>query len=176
MKSLRAITISQPNASLISLGIKGFETRKWKTSYRGLLLIHAGQKRIDESGKRLWANVDSTNTEEIGHYKDLPYGKLLAIAELTGCYMIVKEKYYDDNLDCWQQTIPLDNQIIAEQQTQIERCCGAWKPNWFAWELKNICRLDPIPAKGKQKLWIPELELREQVAIDFPDLHKLLGV
>ena len=40
---MKAITILQPFATLIASGEKHFETRSWKTDYRGPLLIHAGK-------------------------------------------------------------------------------------------------------------------------------------
>ena len=40
---MKAITVHQPWASLLTLGYKGYETRSWATSYRGPILIHAGR-------------------------------------------------------------------------------------------------------------------------------------
>lgn len=39
---MRALTIRQPWASLVALGVKTIETRSWSTRYRGPLAIHAG--------------------------------------------------------------------------------------------------------------------------------------
>lgn len=39
---LWALSIRQPWASLVILGLKDIENRFWTTKYRGLLLIHAG--------------------------------------------------------------------------------------------------------------------------------------
>ena len=41
----RALTIRQPWASLIALGVKTIGTRSWSTRYRGPLVIHAGKAR-----------------------------------------------------------------------------------------------------------------------------------
>lgn len=38
---MKALTLWQPWASLIALGVKSIETRAWSTSYRGPLAIHA---------------------------------------------------------------------------------------------------------------------------------------
>ena len=38
---MKAISVKQPWASLIISGIKDIENRKWKTNYRGRVLIHA---------------------------------------------------------------------------------------------------------------------------------------
>lgn len=39
---MKALTISQPYASLIADGFKFVENRKWRTNYRGWIAIHAG--------------------------------------------------------------------------------------------------------------------------------------
>jgi activating signal cointegrator 1 len=43
------LTLTQPYATLVTLGAKRFETRNWGTRYRGTLLIHAG-KGLDPAG------------------------------------------------------------------------------------------------------------------------------
>lgn len=40
---MKALTVSQPFASLIADGQKFVENRTWSTSYRGLIAIHAGK-------------------------------------------------------------------------------------------------------------------------------------
>lgn len=40
----RALSIRQPWAELILLGRKRYELRRWKTSYRGPILVHAAQR------------------------------------------------------------------------------------------------------------------------------------
>jgi hypothetical protein len=39
----KGLTLLQPWASLIALGVKTIETRSWSTSWRGGLVIHAGK-------------------------------------------------------------------------------------------------------------------------------------
>lgn len=45
MSEIRALTIHQPRATLVALGVKTIETRSRRTSYRGPLAIHAGLHR-----------------------------------------------------------------------------------------------------------------------------------
>lgn len=40
---MRALTLHQPWASLVAVGVKTIETRGWSTTYRGPLLIHAAK-------------------------------------------------------------------------------------------------------------------------------------
>lgn len=41
---MKAISLWQPWATLVAIDAKRFETRSWKTNYRGLLAIHAAKK------------------------------------------------------------------------------------------------------------------------------------
>jgi activating signal cointegrator 1 len=43
---MKAISICQPWATLIVIGAKRFETRSWKTDYRGILAIHASKTKV----------------------------------------------------------------------------------------------------------------------------------
>lgn len=45
---MMAISVRQPWAQLIVLGLKDIENRRWSTQYRGPLLIHAS-KKVDEA-------------------------------------------------------------------------------------------------------------------------------
>lgn len=40
---MKALTLTQPWASLVALNVKRYETRSWRTSYRGPLAIHAAK-------------------------------------------------------------------------------------------------------------------------------------
>lgn len=44
---MKALTLHQPWASLIALGVKTVETRSWSTAYRGPLAIHAAKRKPD---------------------------------------------------------------------------------------------------------------------------------
>ena len=48
---MKVITLKQPWATLVAEGLKKYEFRSWKYSYRGELLIHAG-KGIDEEAMK----------------------------------------------------------------------------------------------------------------------------
>ena len=71
---MKTITIREPWATLIAEGLKEYEFRTWKTSYRGEILIHSGK------GK---------DKKDIERFKDrnLKYnpGKIIAKATITDC-------------------------------------------------------------------------------------------
>lgn len=138
---MKAITIHQPWASLIAHGYKRFETRGWRTNYRGPIAIHAGLQTdwrsvqmIQHNYPAIWLKIYT-----------LPTGRILAIAELT---------------ECWKS---LDGKLIEAQSPGEKRVrfadthelyFGDFTPGRYAWELTNVRRLpEPIPARGQQGLW-----------------------
>lgn len=72
-RPMRAITIQQPWASRIAWGLKAYETRGWKTKYRGEILIHAGMNRshLTLFTPRPW---------------EYPLGAVLAVGTLSEVY------------------------------------------------------------------------------------------
>ena len=47
MQTIKAISLWQPWAEAMRLGLKRNETRSWPTSYRGWLAIHAAKRKPD---------------------------------------------------------------------------------------------------------------------------------
>lgn len=76
-----ALSIRQPWAWLIANGHKDVENRTWRTSYRGPVLIHTGQ-RIDEDAefaRYLAGEIGVTIPDE------LPMGGIVGMARMVGC-------------------------------------------------------------------------------------------
>lgn len=98
---MRALTIHQPWASLVALGVKTIETRSWRTSYRGPLAIHAGQRSPSTErsvkvgdwcmfyGRRRW-EIEHFAAGEHGAPSSLqpPFGAVVATATLVDCVPI----------------------------------------------------------------------------------------
>lgn len=139
---MKAITIHQPWASLIAIGAKKFETRGWKTKYRGPIAIHAGKNKnyfacmmLARDYKEIWNQITP-----------LQFGSILAIADLVEC-----RKVSDWNFN---NGIPVlhgenDDYLIAEKEAFF----GDYTPGRYAWQLENVRLIDPRPAKGQQGLW-----------------------
>lgn len=73
---IRAISLWEPYASAIALGLKQHETRSWETSHRGLLAIHASVRPLDRGGLMLTNRLNITR---------LHYGEVVAVVNLTDC-------------------------------------------------------------------------------------------
>lgn len=134
---MKAITIHHPWASLIACGEKRIETRSWPTKYRGEIAIHAGIKPIprDYYGIR----------DLLPCVCDFPYGKVIAIAELVDCLQVSAT---------FNDTGPFS--AMLENLRSIngkEFMFGDYTPGRYAWILANVRRIEPVPAKGMQRLW-----------------------
>ena len=79
---MKALTIRQPWATLIMLGVKRYEFRSWKTKFRGEDLIHAGK------------GIDKEAVERLKKYLpegELPLGKILGKVNITDCVPMSEE-------------------------------------------------------------------------------------
>ena len=161
---MKALTLWQPWATLIALGLKRYETRSWSTNYRGPLMIHAAKRPCSLAELRSWGllAVRQTNPKPVQTdieqalvpflTQGFTYGAVVAVAELTGC-----PKMYGVN------DIPGQG-IHIGSQTQLERTVGNWRPGRFAWTLEKVCGLaKPVLVVGRQKLWIPDEDIQAAV-------------
>lgn len=89
---MRALTVQQPWASAIVAGAKRVENRSWPTSFRGRVLIHAGQKCDPAGGPALAAaGVDLPDV--------LPAGAILGSVEIVDCVRLGDRGLFDDGSD-----------------------------------------------------------------------------
>jgi hypothetical protein len=169
---MKAITIWQPWASLLACGAKKYETRSWKTDYRGPIAIHVAKKDIhsilgdlpydtilpmfDNLSK--WMGIKSGVADRL----EQTQGCIIATAELVNCWHIVHHP--GTNIDIAKH-IPIGAESMTNDKhapdfgdyfvpTEQEMMFGDWTPGRYAWELTNVKMLPkPILAKGKQRLW-----------------------
>jgi len=137
---MRAISLWQPWASAIAAGLKTIETRHWPTDYRGPLAIHAA-KKTTRYQKQIWEdNVeDPKEVDARDHFRkigilrweDLPFGAIVATAELYG--------------------MASTQQISAEGFCLIhDRPWGDFTAGRYGWLLRNVQPITPIPCLGRQ--------------------------
>ena len=136
---MKAITILQPFASLIACGAKKIETRSWATRYRGTIAIHAGKKLLSNDRQII---ADTLYEKQ---QFNIPLGAVIAIAELIDCVKVIG---FDDFASC-----PiLDAKYWLLNDTR-EVAFGDFTVGRYAWILANVRRVEPVPAKGMQRLW-----------------------
>lgn len=76
---MKVLSIRQPWASLIALGIKDIENRPWSTSYRGPLLVHAALKAdcaLRDVEQRLGVELPAIAT---------PRGGIVGLTNIVDC-------------------------------------------------------------------------------------------
>jgi hypothetical protein len=151
---MKAISLWQPWASAIALGLKTIETRSWATNYRGPIAIHASLTRVGL--KQLYPFKEDImkcfSEKGITNLNELPFGAIVATADLVDCIKIPKDIY---------GTIYFKGNVVNKELHLIddEILFGDYTSGRFAWILDNIKALEkPIPTKGKQGFWEIELE------------------
>lgn len=151
-RSMKAITIIQPWATLLASGHKKNETRSWKTNYRGEILIHAGKNPKDYTygafyiDSPLYPYFSEAGIVGPGEFNDLPRGMIIGKATLADCIYIDKE--YRDEL---------------RKMSPMEYAFGDYRIGRYAWVMSNpVLFKKPIPASGKQGLWNWEGEIEDE--------------
>ena len=132
---MRIITLYQPYATLMMLGLKQNETRSFKTRVRGELGIHAAASIPNWCKMKMAEQPFKSALKGI----DLPTGKILGTVELIDC--VTTSKFLCD-------------QAIYTARTWDEISFGDYSPGRFAWITKNPIPFEkPIIAKGSQGFW-----------------------
>ncbi len=139
---MKAITLTQPWATLVAIGAKRIETRSWGTKYRGPLAIHAA-KTFPDFAQALcrtepFHSILGEHTQirivwsQGTKHSDFPLGAVIATCQLVRCWKIGKD-----------EAIP-----------EPERSFGDYTAGRYAWLLANVHPLpEPVPARGALGLW-----------------------
>lgn len=149
---MKALTILEPWASLIACGAKKIETRSWRTNYRGKIAIHAAAKHTKLQFKEPYHDALSKyyNLHVPYSADEMPYGCVIAIADLVDCLQVV---------DSYVGLVPggvISKKAYLSDRRVIfgnELIFGNYPVGGYAWILENIQRIEPVPAKGQQGLW-----------------------
>lgn len=125
---MKALTLTQPWATLVALGHKRYETRSWGTEYRGELAIHAA-KTFPPHARDLATGAAAVRKLLAG--APLPLGVVLCVVRLVNVFPAHR--------------VPVD---------EVEFMLGDYSKGRFAWQLELVEVFDqPIPARGALGLW-----------------------
>jgi activating signal cointegrator 1 len=152
---MRGITLWQPYASLVALGLKTFETRSWGSSYRGPLLIHAARRwdadvaddcrRATEAVAGLHIPPGSARYALGSLAWRETLGRVLACVRLRGVARVPREGWRPD--------------IHAPA---FDFDWGDLSPGRYAWDLVEVQPImPPVPWRGEQGLWAVPPDLAE---------------
>lgn len=109
---MKTITLKQPWATLVSEGLKQYEFRSWKYSYRGELLIHA-KKGVDKDAMKRF------------EYLNLKYPQSRIVAKVK-------------ILNCIELNDEVNKKIIEENELVYGR---KYDRNGYAWKIELVKKL-----------------------------------
>lgn len=152
---MKALTLTQPWATLVAIGAKGIETRSWSTPYRGPLAIHAA-KGFPADARYVCHDEPFRGTLRdagITLFSQLPIGEIIATCELADIWR------FDEG------TRALVEYFIGKQQLPPhELAFGDFSAGRDGLLLKDVRRLEtPIPCRGMLGLWEVPPAIAEQL-------------
>lgn len=151
MRSMKALSLTQPWATLVAIGAKRIETRSWYTAYRGRLAIHAAK------GFPGWAN-DICGREPFrstlaraGYAPDnLPRGCVIATCRLTSMKRVAGTGLYPMDWE-WRQP---DGGLVTYQPSENELAFGDFSIGRWLWLFADIEPLSvPVTCRGELGLF-----------------------
>ncbi len=177
---MKVLTLHQPWASLVALGVKTIETRSWSTQYRGPLAIHAA-KSVEHEGwqvgdwrwyrghdgasiiARKWSGQAAGKGVEA---HALHLGAIVATCTLVDVVPIVGwaadpqanhvTVCLDGALHSYKfvpDVLPLTWKKRDPFEVTDQRPYGDFTPGRFAWLLADVVPVvPPVPFKGGQGL------------------------
>lgn len=144
---MKAISLWEPWATLMAMGLKRIETRSWETRYRGPLLICAAKKR-DGHGRDLWNKLIVDRVIDGGD--ELGFGHALAVVELV---QIVRTDFLVHAKSDEAKALRAEY-LGGEIGPSLELRLGNYEPGRFAWLTRSVERVKGrVPVKGKQGLF-----------------------
>jgi activating signal cointegrator 1 len=145
---VKCLSITQPWATLLVLGVKRVETRSWPTTYRGPLAIQAA-KGWDASARALadkllagWKSL--TPGAVVGN---MPRGAVVGVVDLTDCrIMTLSEKPRANEF-----SLTVASELWSEDaQRRGEGELGGYEEGRYDWTVKNPRELlRPVACAGK---------------------------
>ena len=132
---MKVLTIKEPYASIIMSGLKEYETRSWKTNYRGKIYIHASIKIDDDLKSR-------------NDLQKLVYDNNITLKP----GYILCEAYLDDCIYM--------NDMFIKNVSDKEKMVGRYELGRYAWYLSDIRVIEPVQAKGKLGIWNYDFDVK----------------
>jgi hypothetical protein len=174
---VKAITLTEPWASLVSIGAKRIETRSWATSYRGPIAIHASKKLTRHDADIMTTDqildvlvaaginphagtIGPGYLHNVSDKHDVRSCPLTQLMQVSRGAVIATAQL----IDCFQFTrahpgSPLANEVYHRPSGRVEITTqeyrlGDFTPGRYGFVLTDVVRLpEPIKAQGDLGLW-----------------------
>lgn len=146
---MKALTLTQPWATLVAVGENSIETRSWGTRYRGPFAIQSA-KNFPRDARELCSTSPYREALRSHGYADalsLPLGAVIAVAELIDVVKFTRGTLRDVRARAKRGEFPTH-----------EADFGDFSPGRYGWVLKDVRALrEPVPTRGMLGLWeVPE--------------------
>jgi len=129
----RALSLTQPWATLMAIDAKRVETRAWNTNYRGWIAIHASKGFPMECRNLCYSSPFGLAMANCISPDDLPLGQILAVTEIV-------ESRRTEHVGA----------SLSEQEIAL----GDYSPGRYAIFTRGVRRLkQPITIKGALSIW-----------------------
>jgi hypothetical protein len=140
----KALSIKQPWAQLIALGVKDIENRTWKTNLRGRIFIHAPAKYIEMPKNRGIMSLFTPEQWEVADqhlrnkFRNLPISAIIGEVDIVDCVI--------NHESIWAEKT--SSRAFADEQHYFD------KPIWN-WVLENaeIYEKPKLYVRGKLNFW-----------------------
>lgn len=153
---MKALSLTQPWASLVALGAKQIETRSWSTAHRGELAIHAAKgfprwaRQLCSASPFYEPLAGAGLIPDAGHR--LPLGAIVAVVDVRDVLPT------DEIMRLW-----LSHRVgtVWNWHEQREHEFGDYADGRYGWRFGRVRRLmEPVSCCGHLGLWTvpPEIE------------------
>lgn len=133
---MKLLSVRQPHAHLLRYSnLKRYETREWKTDYRGQIGIHASRWRPTRADiERIREAAGGLSLETLPEDPEAyTYGAVIAVGHLVDVHPITP--------------------VLSAEQNPVELAAGFWERP-YAWEISDRRVLaEAVPMLGRTKLW-----------------------
>lgn len=157
---MKAISLHQPWAQLVALGLKHYETRSWSTKHRGPLAIHAA-KRKDQGVVAAFEHLPiaaALARAGIRSIEALSFGAIVCVVDVAQVYQVGADGNGKGAL--WAPA----RMSVRSMPTGNELEFGDFSVGRYAWLLDNLYRIPtPIDCRGYQQIWDLDAETSAKV-------------
>jgi hypothetical protein len=136
---MKVLSLLQPLATLVVMGVKKYEVRSWQTKHRGALLIHASAKKPSRRERLFFEEADYFR-DYIDSMDHLPYGAIIGEVNLLAIHETgwLLQHLEADPFHNWARELAFDD----------------YSPGRYAWQLTGARKLGYVlPLKGSLGLW-----------------------
>lgn len=136
---LKALTLTQPWATLMALKAKRIETRSWYTSYRGEFVVHAA-KGFPKWARETCEEPEFAEALQGADAAELPLSVGLCVVRLLACIPTGDVKKIEF--------------VLGHKLSPNEQAFGDYSAGRYAWVTEYVRPiLDPVPVRGALSLW-----------------------